>query len=355
MTQLKCKSCHSSFEVDRVSGHRYCSDDCRLEARRVSSVAYRSRISLGEKRETLLCPECKNDFEPTGSASRFCSNSCRARNRRAGSKCTRCSGAFFAEKKGQKLCKGCREGLCKAEGCYVKPSDSDVRFKLGYCNPHYLRFKTHGDPLGGNASPSVLKAMDHGDGTRTCSRCGTRKSLNDYYGDKRATLGTRAYCKECQKAGITANYSKDPDKKKAYKRRHRKLNLVQAREADLRRYERDKDKRISLVENQAHKRRARRNQVPFEEGITRVALRKRGGDFCAYCKVELNFVRAKNREFSPADATIEHRLPLSRGGKHMWANVVLACRACNLSKGSKTEEEFMVYQSEIEELGGTNP
>lgn len=350
MTELICKSCHSSFEVYRVSGHKYCSDACRLSARSTSAAAYKSRISLGEERNTLVCPECKKDFEPTGSNSIFCSKSCRARNRRTGSTCSRCSSHFLADIKGQKLCQACRNAPCKADGCEVKPSDDKRRFKLGYCNPHYLRFKSHGDPLGGNPSPAVLKAIDHSDGTRTCSKCGIRKPLNDYYSDKLATLGKRSYCKECQKAGVTANYSKDPEKKKSYQRRHRKLNLARVREADTQRYERDKDKRISLVENQLHKRRARRNQAPFEEGITRIALRKRDGDYCSYCSVELNFVRAKNREFTGHDATIEHRLPLSRGGSHVWDNVVLACRNCNLSKGSKTEEEFVAYLAEIEEL-----
>ena len=101
------------------------------------------------------------------------------------------------------------------------------------------------------------------------------------------------------------------------------------------------------MENQLHIRRARRNQAPFETGITRVALRKRDGDQCAYCEVTLNFVRAKNRKFKPEDATIEHRLPLSRGGRHTWENTVLACRECNLSKGMKTEPEFAQYLKEI--------
>jgi 5-methylcytosine-specific restriction endonuclease McrA len=163
-------------------------------------------------------------------------------------------------------------------------------------------------------------------------------------------LGKKAYCKECQKASVTANYRNESEKKKAYQRRHRKLNLERVRESDIQRYERDKDKRISLVENQIHKRRARRNQVPFEEGISRIALRKRHGDHCVYCRIELNFVRAKNRVFTKRDATIEHRLPLARGGKHVWENVVLACRTCNMSKGAKTEEEFMVYRAEIRDL-----
>jgi 5-methylcytosine-specific restriction endonuclease McrA len=140
----------------------------------------------------------------------------------------------------------------------------------------------------------------------------------------------------------------DPEKKKAAQREHRVKNLAKVREADTRRYERDKDKRISLAEAHGHIRRARRVQAPFEPGITRIALRKIHGDRCFYCGVTMRFTRAKNREFNSNDATIEHRLPLSRGGKHVWANTVLACRECNLSKNLKTEEEFQEYRLRLQ-------
>jgi 5-methylcytosine-specific restriction endonuclease McrA len=36
---------------------------------------------------------------------------------------------------------------------------------------------------------------------------------------------------------------------------------------------------------------------------------------------------------------VEHIVPLSRGGRHLWTNVVTACRSCNTRKGSRTPEE----------------
>lgn len=74
--------------------------------------------------------------------------------------------------------------------------------------------RSGGDPLAGNPSPSVLQAIDHSDGTRTCSRCNERKPLSAFYKDKLATKGHRSYCKECQKQGIRDNYNKGPKKKK---------------------------------------------------------------------------------------------------------------------------------------------
>jgi hypothetical protein len=37
--------------------------------------------------------------------------------------------------------------------------------------------------------------------------------------------------------------------------------------------------------------------------------------------------------------TIDHVIPRSLGGRTVWENVVSACRACNLKKGSKPLHE----------------
>jgi 5-methylcytosine-specific restriction endonuclease McrA len=37
--------------------------------------------------------------------------------------------------------------------------------------------------------------------------------------------------------------------------------------------------------------------------------------------------------------TIDHVLPISRGGKNTWENLVCACYSCNIRKGDKTPQE----------------
>lgn len=49
---------------------------------------------------------------------------------------------------------------------------------------------------------------------------------------------------------------------------------------------------------------------------------------CYLCGVELK------------DYHVEHRMPLSRGGKHVPWNLALACPSCNLSKGAKVPWEY---------------
>src|SRR6266853_2451751 len=47
------------------------------------------------------------------------------------------------------------------------------------------------------------------------------------------------------------------------------------------------------------------------------------------------------------DLTFDHLLPRSRGGLTMWNNVVAACSACNLKKGSLTPAEAGMWPSQM--------
>ncbi|MGC1467591.1 MAG: HNH endonuclease, partial [Pseudolabrys sp.] len=44
--------------------------------------------------------------------------------------------------------------------------------------------------------------------------------------------------------------------------------------------------------------------------------------------------------------TFDHLLPRSRGGHTTWGNVVAACSACNLRKGSMTPDEAKMWPSQ---------
>jgi 5-methylcytosine-specific restriction endonuclease McrA len=50
---------------------------------------------------------------------------------------------------------------------------------------------------------------------------------------------------------------------------------------------------------------------------------------CAYCGV-----RPVTRELS-----CDHVIPVSKGGKAVWTNVLTACRACNMRKADRTPEQ----------------
>lgn len=57
---------------------------------------------------------------------------------------------------------------------------------------------------------------------------------------------------------------------------------------------------------------------------------ERDGRACRYCGV-LTTVRTRH---------FDHRIPVARGGRTSFRNLCVACRACNLAKGTMTAREF---------------
>jgi len=68
---------------------------------------------------------------------------------------------------------------------------------------------------------------------------------------------------------------------------------------------------------------------PREVKFTRRNIYRRDKNTCQYC----------GKTFRPEELNIDHVVPLSRGGKDTWENVVCSCISCNLRKGNKTLKE----------------
>jgi 5-methylcytosine-specific restriction endonuclease McrA len=63
---------------------------------------------------------------------------------------------------------------------------------------------------------------------------------------------------------------------------------------------------------------------------SRKSVHKRDNYTCQYCG-------------HTKDLSIDHIMPVSRGGKSTWENTVTACQKCNSKKGNKTPEEAGMY------------
>ena len=70
-----------------------------------------------------------------------------------------------------------------------------------------------------------------------------------------------------------------------------------------------------------------RDSLPL--GHDNALLFRRDRDICAYCGDLID------RRW----LTRDHIMPRARGGKDVWANVVTACRPCNMRKACRTPEE----------------
>jgi 5-methylcytosine-specific restriction endonuclease McrA len=63
--------------------------------------------------------------------------------------------------------------------------------------------------------------------------------------------------------------------------------------------------------------------------LTNAALFARDGHLCLYC----------GRDFHRPQLTRDHVLPVSKGGRDIWENVVAACFHCNSRKGNRTPQQ----------------
>jgi 5-methylcytosine-specific restriction endonuclease McrA len=71
--------------------------------------------------------------------------------------------------------------------------------------------------------------------------------------------------------------------------------------------------------------------VPFKKIIlSRKNILRRDGYRCIYCGR------------GDVTLTVDHVVPLSRGGEDTWENLVCACVSCNNKKGDRTPEEAML-------------
>lgn len=70
--------------------------------------------------------------------------------------------------------------------------------------------------------------------------------------------------------------------------------------------------------------------IPFErKSLSRKNILLRDHNTCQYC----------SRIFSPAELTLDHVIPKSRGGNSNWDNLVACCKRCNNRKGNSLPEE----------------
>ena len=170
--------------------------------------------------------------------------------------------------------------------------------------------------------------------------------VSDFHKDSRSPDGYRAQCKSCRNLYMKGYHEATNDARRDYMRKRMAENGERVRELDRTRYERDKEKRIALACEHVKIRRARLAGVETDPGVTVLALRKIHGDDCCYCGVQMTFKRGKRGEgINPHRATLEHILPITRGGGHTFANTALACHHCNVTKNDRTIEEWKEARS----------
>ena len=167
---------------------------------------------------------------------------------------------------------------------------------------------------------------------KQCNKCGETKPRGEYYKAPRGKGGLRAACKKCD-AIWRKKYREDHRAKIAeYNKKWHEINreAVIARHKEYHEANREKVATRKQKYREAnremdavyyHRRRARLAAAAVED-FDEQEVWERDGRVCVYCG-------------STEDLTLDHIVPLSKGGAHSPDNLCIACRSCNSSKGAK--------------------
>ncbi|MCM0594577.1 MAG: HNH endonuclease [Gloeotrichia echinulata DEX184] len=144
----------------------------------------------------------------------------------------------------------------------------------------------------------------------------------EFHKKRYSEYGKLWYEKNCNRLREVRKIYRQLNREKEFSRHieYRKLNKEKIRESSKEYYQRNKEK--SYIN--ARKRRARKLQNHFTH-YSEQDLLKRFEDFkfsCAYCG---------SKEF----LTVDHLIPVSKGGPDCISNLVPACSFCNGSKGNR--------------------
>ncbi len=175
---------------------------------------------------------------------------------------------------------------------------------------------------------------------KVCKGCGEEKWVTEFSRHKLGRNGLRPRCKMCcatengiwrsgrreQARAVNAAWlERNRERKQAYNRAWNARNRDRCDAAT----ERWRRRNPLLVQAQKHRHRVLKRNAPGRFYATTRKIADRLAYFsgvCFYCS-------------GPAD-TIDHRIPLCRGGSALPANLVSACRSCNSRKRHRTEREF---------------
>lgn len=122
-------------------------------------------------------------------------------------------------------------------------------------------------------------------------------------------------------------YRADPMKGREDARRWRESNPGKAKDVRRRHYERNKEAIAAAGAEKNARRKARYTAGDVTLDTWRAVIAMHDG-CCVYCGER-------------ARMTMDHIVPLSRGGEHSLSNLVPACGSCNSSKGAKLLHEWL--------------
>jgi len=195
---------------------------------------------------------------------------------------------------------------------------------------------------------------------QVCNICKEEKLLSEFHKSKSCKLGVRKTCKKCRseseaeykkkyreknskeiseksmdyynkhKCEISERrklyYKENSERLKEYSSNYRKNNKQKIKEYNFK-YRQTDIRKASQINSESKRRAIIKNGCVTTDEIYEILNEKR----CYWCGTFFT------ENFS---ATIDHYIPLSKGGLHSKDNIVASCMPCNSAKRAKDPEVF---------------
>ena len=163
--------------------------------------------------------------------------------------------------------------------------------------------------------------------SKTCTKCGESKPLDEYSKRKSSPDGVRPYCKACANAYNARYRAANRDSILEWQRGYRVTNSERIR-ADKAEYYRRAEP--SIYWEAGCRSRIKRFGIEARiESFTKADLVARYGNECWHCG-------------GPFEQLDHYPIPVSRGGEHSLENCRPSCAACNHDSWSWTAEAVSV-------------
>lgn len=198
---------------------------------------------------------------------------------------------------------------CSIDGC------DEEFFARGWCARHYTRWSRYGDPE--HRFPWEIQ-----NGRRVCSGCGEDKPLDEW---------TRSHCKECA-ALKTREYRVVNPKPTIGPKDFTCKVCGDSYSADPRQSRYCSPQCADIAKNNWSVERRHRLRSIRIEHFYKTEIFERDKWVCHICERPI----PRDAKYpDPLSPSLDHVIPVSRGGEHSRANTAASHLRCNLSKGDR--------------------